>query len=94
MFLEKFFGGSLLKFYEIRNVSILCCHNTGSLGIALWETEKGKAVKTMNLNSHVLTCEALRQSIGTGNQGTCAEVPPSGESPPKYPNMVMGISPK
>ena len=70
---------------------ILCCHNTGSLRIVLWETEKGKAVKTMNLNCHVLTCEVLCQSTGVGSQGACTEVPPSGESPPKYPNMVMGI---
>ena len=94
MFFEKFFSGSLLEFYEIRNVSILCCHSTDSQGIVLWETEKGKAVKTMNLNCHALTCEVLRRSIGTGNQGACTEVPPSGKRPPKYPNMVMGIFPK
>ena len=89
MFLEKFFSGSLLKFYEIRNMSILCYHNAGSL---VCETEKVKAVKTMNLNCHALTCEVLHRSIGAGSQSACAEVPPSRESPPKYPNMVMGIS--
>ena len=50
-----------------------------------------RTVKTMNPNWHMLTCEVLHQSIGVRNQGTCTEVPPSGESPPKYPNMVMRI---
>ena len=45
MFLEKFLSGSLLKLYEIRNVLMLCCRNTGSLEIVPWEMEKGKQLK-------------------------------------------------
>ena len=44
----------------------------------------------MNAICQALTCDALHRSIGV-NQCACVGAPPSGESPPKYPNMVMGI---
>ena len=44
----------------------------------------------MNPNWQTLTCAVLHRCTGTGRQGTCAEVPPSGKNPPKYLNMVMG----